>query len=579
MKSASPARPPHESHRPRCFLAAGVVILALGLPFTARSDEIDIPVFTDVTAQSGIRFTHINGAANQKDYIFETKGGGCGFLDYDNDGWMDILLVQGSTLERYRKGDNPRCALFRNKRNGTFEDVTEKAGLKQTGWGMGVTFGDYDNDGFADIYLTFLGPDVLYRNNGNGTFTDVTAKAGLADPRWSTSAGFGDYDGDGDLDLYVCNYIKVDFDNLPKPGSGPFCHYLGRAFLCGPRGLPGDTDALYRNNGDGTFTDVSRETGALDRDNLYGLAVVWADVDNDFDQDIYVANDDGPNLLFLNKGDGTFEEQGMLTGLAVSVDGRNQGSMGVDIADYDNDGLLDAFVTHFSNDYSTLYHNDGNLFFSDITAQTEMYTVEWLLVGWGARFLDLNHDGWKDIFHVNGHVAPFLAEGSFAEKYLQPATVYLNTKDGKFKHVTELAGPAVQEGRCSRGAAFADFDNDGDLDVLVANLNASPALLRTDRRDKNHWIMFRTVGRNKNRDGIGARITVLTGKLEQVWEIKRAVSIYSASDPRAHFGLGQATRVDLLKVRWPGGKTQEFKDIRADRHYVLDEDKGLSPGN
>jgi hypothetical protein len=536
-----------------------------------------VPQFTDQAAKAGINFHHINGPADRKDLIFEAKGGGLGFFDYDNDGWMDLLLVQGSTVEAHLQGKDGHCVLYHNKRDGTFEDVTEKAGLTHPGWGMGVSFGDYDNDGFTDIYLTFLGPNVLYHNNGNGTFTDVTEKAGVGDPRWSSSAGFGDYDRDGDLDLYVCNYITIDWNDLPKPGPGMFCTYLGRPVMCGPRGLPGARDTLYRNNGDGTFTDVSESSGAFDKDKLYGLGMVWADLDNDGDLDIFVGDDDGPNLLFINDGKGKFEEQGILSGLAVSVDGRNQGCMGIDAADYDNDGLLDAFVTNFSNDYSTLYHNDGDLFFSDVTGETELYTAEWLLVSWGTRFADFNHDGWKDIFHVNGHVTPFLLKEKMEEQYFEPPSFYLNDH-GTFHNVSKLAGPDMQIGKCSRGAAFADYDNDGDMDVAVANLNDTPQLLRNDRRDHNHWIMLRTVGRTSNRDGIGARITVTTGQLRQIWEIKRTLSIYSASDPRADFGLGEATKADLIKVQWPSGKVQEFRDVAVDAHYVVDEEKGLSKG-
>ena len=536
-----------------------------------------VPQFTDQAAKAGINFRHINGPADRKDLIFEAKGGGLGFFDYDNDGWMDLLLVQGSTVEAHMQGKDGHCVLYHNKRDGTFEDVTEKAGLTHPGWGMGVSFGDYDNDGFADVYLTFLGRNVLYHNNGNGTFTDVTEKAGVGDPRWSSSAGFGDYDRDGDLDLYVCNYITIDWNNLPKPGPGMFCTYLGRPVMCGPRGLPGARDTLYRNNGDGTFTDVSESSGAFDKDRLYGLGMVWADLDNDGDLDIFVADDDGPNLLFVNDGKGKFEEQGILSGLAVSVDGRNQGCMGIDAADYDNDGLLDAFVTNFSNDYSTLYHNDGNMFFSDVTGETEIYTASWLLVSWGMRFADFNHDGWKDIFFVNGHVTPFLMKEKMEEQYFQPPSFYLNDH-GTFHEVHKLAGPDMQIGKCSRGAAFADYDNDGDMDVAVANLNGSPTLFRTDRRDQNHWIMLRTVGRSSNRDGIGARITVTTGQLRQIWEIKRTVSIYSASDPRADIGLGDANKADLIKIQWPSGKVQEFRDVAGDAHYVVDEETGLSKG-
>jgi enediyne biosynthesis protein E4 len=540
------------------------------------SEQSPVPQFTDVTARSGIVFQHISGPVDRKDYIFEAKGGGVGLFDYDNDGWLDVFIVQGSTLERHKANDDPHGALYRNNRDGTFTDVTEKAGLTRRAWGMGVTFGDYDNDGWADVILTGLDSTTLYRNHGNGTFTDVTEKAGVGDRRWSSSAAFGDYDRDGNLDLYVCKYIKVDLDGLPAPGSGINCTYLGKPVMCGPRGLQGEVDALYHNNGDGTFSDVSQRSGAWDRDRLFGLGVVWADFDADADLDIYVADDDGPNLLFVNQGDGTFQEMGIASGLAVNADGLFQGSMGIDAADYDNDGRLDAMVTNFSNDYSTLYHNDGQLLFTDVTASADLIRPAWPFVKWGLMLADFDHDGWKDIFHVNGHVAPFLKAGGYAEAYFEPPSFFLNLKNGKFRDVRKEAGADLQVPMCSRGAAFGDIDNDGDIDVVVANLNGAPRLLRNDQSSANHWAMFRTVGRKSNRDGLGVRLTATTGALTQTWETKRGVSIYSASDPRAHFGLGQATRIDLLRVQWPSGKVQELRDIPADQHYLIDEEAGLA---
>ncbi len=564
----------------RCRTPALILasLCSLARPSTGAAPPAGaVPHFTDVTPKSGITFRHVNGTAERKDFVFEAKGGGLALLDYDNDGWLDLYLVQGSTVERYKAGNNLHGALYHNERNGTFVEVTEKAGLTRPAWGMGVTTGDYDNDGFVDLYLTNLGPNILYRNNGDGTFTDVTAKAGVGDPRWSASAAFGDYDRDGNLDLYVANYIKIDFDNLPRPGPGMFCTYLGRPVMCGPHGLPGESDVLYRNNGDGTFTDVTEKSGAVDRDKLYGLGVVWADFNNDGYPDIYVADDDGPNLFFVNQGNGAFREQGIVSGLAVSADGRNQGSMGIDAADYDNDGLLDAMVTNFASDYSTLYHNEGNLVFTDVVPGSALFEPEWPLVSWGLMIADFDHDGWKDIFHVNGHVTPFLLEVGYREQYYETPSFYLNLGNGRFRDALKDAGPDMQVGMCSRGAAFGDIDNDGDWDVVVANLNGTPKILRNDRQDGRHWAMFRAVGKKSNRDGLGVRLTATAGKLRQIWETKRGFSIYSANDPRAHFGLGQATSIDVLRVQWPSGKVQEFKDVAADRHYMIDEDAGLSP--
>jgi hypothetical protein len=544
------------------------------LPAAPDPPTRGIPKFTDVTEAAGIRFLHINGPADRKDYIFEAKGGGIGFFDYDNDGWLDLFLVQGATVETAGTERNELSRLFRNRGDGTFEDVTEAAGLTHRGWGMGVTFGDFDSDGWTDIFLTCLGPNVLYRNNGDGTFSDVTARAGVGDPRWSTSAAFGDYDGDGHLDLYVANYIDASVDRLPPRSD--VCTYLGRVVMCGPRGLPGSSDSLYRNQGDGTFREVSEESGAADPDRYFGLGVVWTDLDQDGDLDLYVANDATPNLLFVNQGNGRFEEMGFLSGLAVSGDGAMQASMGVDVADYDNDGLLDVFVTHFASDYSTLYRNLGNLIFKDVTGESRIQASEWLLVGWSTRFVDVNHDGWRDLIHVNGHVYPFLLEGGSREQYRQPATLYLNLRDGTFADVSSEAGADFMTGKVSRGAAFGDFDNDGDIDMAVANLNDSPRLLRNDRTDTNHWVMFRTAGEGPNPERLGATIRISAGGLRQLAEVRRCVGIYSASDPRVHFGLAGASILDEVEVRWPDGKISRFQQVPAGKHYLIHQQKGLS---
>ena len=531
--------------------------------------------FTDVTAESRLDFVHLNGEKYPKNYIFEAKGGGVAALDLDNDGWMDVVFAQGSTLERFRKGENPAPAVYRNRGDGTFEDVTGRAGLTARGWGMGVTAADFDNDGFADLYLTNLGPDVLYRNDGDGTFTDVTARAGVDVLGWSASAAFFDADNDGFLDFYVARYLDAGPDKLPEERGGGSCHYLGAPVLCGPRGIPGAPDAFYRNRGDGTFEERSETSGAIDRERYFGLGVVAADLDSDRDADLYVGNDATPNLLFVNRGGGRFDERGFPSGLAVSGDGNEQASMGVDAADYDNDGRLDLYATHFANDYSTLYRNLGGMEFEDVTARAHIRDTAW--VSWGTRFVDLDHDGWKDLVKVNGHVYPHLRGATSGESYEQPAlTVYLNNRDGTFRQALAEAGSAAAKPVVGRGAAFADFDNDGDVDVLVACLDSRPLLLRNDQSGERHWLMLRTVGRRCNRDGIGARVSVRTGPLEQVWEVKRSVGIFSASDPRAHFGLGAAARVDVLRVAWPSGKLDEFRDVAADAHYLVDEEKGLS---
>jgi len=534
-----------------------------------------IPHFVEVGDASGITFIHISGGIEEKPYIFETKGGGIGALDYDGDGWIDLFLVQGSTVERSLAGDDPHGMLLRNRGDWTFEDVTAAAGITHGAWGMGVTAADIDNDGLLDLYLTNLGPNFCYHNNGDGTFTEVAGKLGLADPRWSTSAAFADYDADGLLDLFIPNYLDVSPHKLPM--TNPLCQYRNVSVMCGPRGLPGAADALLHHNPDGTFSDVSRTSGVFDEEKLFGLGSVWGDLDNDGDLDLYVANDATPNALYVNQGGGVFEDYSFMSGLAVSIDGSEQASMGVDLADYDNSGRLAVYCTHFASDYSTLYRNDGNLEFQDATAAAKLMASEHSCISWGTRFVDLNHDGWKDIFHANGHVYPFIErKPELNEHFRQPHTLYLNNHRGQFVDASEQAGFDLRHGALGRGVAFADFDNDGDIDIAIANMNGSPQLFRNDLDSKNHWVMFRTRGRHSNRDGIGARLTVITGDLTQIWEIKRTVGIYSCSDPRAHFGLGAATSIDKLVVRWPRGEVQEFTDLAVDRHYLVDEAAGLS---
>jgi hypothetical protein len=532
---------------------------------------------TDVTAAAGITFANATGDPDRKDYIFEVKGGGVGALDYDGDGWMDLVFTQGSTLERERAGTSPGPALYRNRRDGTFEDVTRRAGLSRGFWGVGVAAADYDNDGWVDLYFTSLGDDVLYRNRGDGTFADVTEMAGIHAPAWTSSAAFGDFDRDGHLDVYVAGYLDVGPDKLPEGRAGGTCSYLGTPVLCGPRGLPGAADYFFHGNGDGTFSERSEASGARDEARYFGLGVVAADLDDDRDLDLVVGNDATPNYLFVNRGDGRFDERGFESGLAVSGDGNEQASMGVDTADYDNDGRLDVYVTHFANDASTLYRSLGKLLFDDQTRKARIQAPEWPLVSWGTRLVDLDHDGWKDIVHTNGHVYPHLRTPVGQETYEQPAlTIYRNDRDGSFTDVTAEAGPDAMQPALGRGAAFGDLDNDGDIDVVVARLDGRPIVLRNDGAF-GRWLMLRLVGRRSNRDAIGARVTVRVGALSQVWEIKRTVGIYSCSDPRAHFGLGGAGKADLVRIEWPGGKVAEFHDVPADRHYLVDEEGGLAP--
>lgn len=549
-----------------------LAFVGLFQPSTLAQDGV--PVFVDVTAAAGIRFEHVNGLPDEKNYIFEAKGGGAAFFDFDSDGWMDLYLVQGATVETVDRDQSLRPRLFRNLGDGQFEDVTDRAGFRPAFWGMGVSIGDYDNDGLADLYLTNLGPDILYRNLGDGRFEDVTARAGIEAGNWTTSAAFGDMDRDGDLDLYVTGYLDYLPSKLPPKTSD--CTYLGTPVLCGPRGLQGGRDYLYENNGDGTFTDVTLDRGAVDENRFFGLSVIWTDLNNDELPDILVGNDATPNLLFVNQGNGRFEEGAFLAGLAVSGQGGEQASMGVDAADYDNDGLLDVFFTHFAGDYSTVYHNEGDLYFRDVTSEVGLEVPEWNLVGWGTRFLDLNLDGWKDIIHANGHVYPYLKKADGKEAYEQPPSLYVNDRNGRFIDAASKAGTDFSRAEVGRGVAFADYDNDGDVDLLIANMNGRPRLLRNDRTDQHHWFGILLEGSGSNRDAIGALVTLVSGGLRQIWEVKRTVGIYSSSDPRAHFGLGNQDSVQSLEVRWPNGEEQRFENLPADRYYRLKEGEALA---
>lgn len=554
------------------------VLAGAGFAAMAPSPDGALPVFTDVTESSGVRFLHVSGTPEGEfSYIFETKGGGIAFFDYDGDGWQDLLVVQGSDVATARRGLARPPGLFRNRGDGTFEDVTARSGLAGGIWGMGVGVGDYDNDGDPDVYLTQLGPDRLYRNNGDGTFSDVTAAAGIQADTWTTSAAFGDYDGDGWLDLYVAGYLDYTADRLPP--DSPDCTYLGRPVPCGPRGLQGARDYLFRNRGDGTFEEVSLRTGAHDAYLYYGLGVLWSDLDDDGDQDLFVGNDATPNYLFVNQGDGTFTEEGLVSGLALSGDGMEQASMGVDAGDYDGDGRLDLFVTHFARDSSTLYHNEGEMTFTDVSAPAQLRVPEWPLVGWSTRFLDVDCDGRPDILHVNGHVYRFLRQPVEGEGLWQPPSLYWNGGDGTFADVSARVGKDFARGMMARGAAFGDFDNDGDYDVAVAQLGGPTRLLRLDRRDRGHWLMLRLEGRGQsNRDALGAKVWVNCGGKTWVQEVRRTVGIYSSSDPRLHFGLGSCERVERLEIRWPDGERQVVDGLAVDRHYVIVQGEEPRPG-
>jgi hypothetical protein len=530
--------------------------------------------FVDVTRAAGIDF-HLTCGGPEKRYILESMCGGVAFLDYDNDGWLDILLVNGSTLEDLRRGTSPASKLYHNNRDGTFTDVTAQAGINFRGWGMGVCVGDYDNDGWEDIYITHVGGGVLYHNKGDGTFRDVTAEAGVGNTgRWGTSCAFGDYDNDGYLDLYVANYVDLDLHHLPEFGSSVFCQYRGIRVSCGPRGLPGGRDRLYHNNRDGTFTDVTERLG-IDPHSYYGLGVVWFDYDNDGRLDLYVANDSSPSLLYHNNGDGTFTEVGVPAGVALSADGREQAGMGVDFGDYDNDGWLDLVKTNFSDDTNNLYHNNGNGTFDDLGGPAGFAAISGPFLGFGVRFFDYDNDGWKDIIVANGHVNPQVDAYQFGVTYAQRNLLFHNLQNGRFEEVGLRSGAVMRVPKVSRGLATGDFDNDGALDVLISHLDAAPSLLRNEGGNRSHSIRVKTVGSISNRDGFGARVQVVAGGWTQTDEVRANSSYLSASDPRLHFGLGRATRVDQILVRWPSGIIDTIENAVADAELVVAEGRGL----
>jgi hypothetical protein len=494
--------------------------------------------------------------------------GGVAFFDYDNDGDLDIYLVNSLTVDLVKTKGKTKSELYRNDGQGKFTEVGVKAGVSDIGWGMGVAIGDFNNDGFEDIYVTCLGPDHLFKNNGNGTFTDVTDKAGVSDRRWSTGASFLDYDRDGDLDLFVSNYVDFDVNNLPEFGQGQTCQYKSIPVQCGPRGLKGAGDSLFRNNGNGTFTDVSKAAGVSDPDGFYGLGVVTSDFDDDGWIDIFVANDSTPNFHYRNNGDGTFKEIGFNAGTAVNENGSEQGCMGATAGDYDHDGKIDLFVTNFADEYNTLYRNDGRNSFTDVSYAAKVAAVSLPHVGWGTKFFDYDNDGWVDLFVANGHVYPQLPS------YRQPRLLHRNNRDGTFTETAAEFGAILTENRASRGVAFGDIDNDGDMDLLITDLDGTPQLLRNDNGNANNSILIKTVGVKSNRSGIGARIKVVSGDLTQTEEVRSGDSYISQSDMRLHFGLEKRTKVDLIEVRWPSGTVDKITGVGANRIITVKEGQG-----
>ena len=536
-----------------------------GRPFLAR--------FTDVAAEAGLTHPTVYGGVDAKSYIVEVVGCGLAFLDYDNDGWLDVFVLSGTRLDAAPPEATNR--LYRNNRDGTFTDVTEKAGLTRSGWGSAVTVGDYDNDGFDDLFVTCYGQNVLYRNNGDGTFSDVTAKAGLRQDaaRYGSGCTWLDYDRDGHLDLFVATYLDTTLEKLPRPGQNADCRWKGVPVNCGPRGLPPGYVQLFHNNGDGTFTDVTRRSGLAAASGSYPMTAVAADYDNDGWPDIYVACDSTPSWLFRNQHDGTFQQEGLERGVALSEDGLEQAGMGIAVGDYDLDGNLDIFKTHFADDTNVLYRNDGKGYFNDSTIRAGI-GVETRYVGWGTGMIDLDNDGHPDLFVVTGGVYPEVERSQPAYPFHTPRLVFRNLGDGRFEELIEEAGPGVAAAHASRGCAFGDFDNDGDVDVLVMNMNEPPSLLRNDVSGGGHWLKVLLAGVTSNRSAIGARVIARYGDRVQAQEVSAQSSFYSASDRRLHFGLGTATSAELT-IRWPNGNTESIPRVDANQLVVVREGAGI----
>jgi hypothetical protein len=532
-------------------------------------------IFVDVASQAGLTAKTIYGDEHRNRYLLETTGSGAAFLDYDNDGWQDIFLVSGTRLDGLPPNLSSTNRLYHNNGDGKFSEVTEKAGLVRTGWGQAVCVGDYNNDGYVDLFISSFGKNALYQNNGTGTFTDVAEKAGVANnrSRWGSGCAFLDYDRDGHLDLFVASYIDLDLKTAPLPETGP-CLYKGVPVACGPPGLKGGVNMLYHNNGNGTFTDVSEKAGITKTNGTYGLGVLTADFDNDSWPDIYVANDSAPAALYHNNKNGTFTDIGIEAGCALSIDGKPQAGMGVTAGDYDRDGWLDIFKTNFSGDTSSLYHNMAKGLFEDVTFSAGMgVNTRWL--GWGCGFVDVDNDGWVDIFLVNGHVYPEVEKLTTETGYPQRKVLYRNLHDGRFTDVSDLAGEAVTEPNPSRGCAFGDYDNDGDIDMLINSVNAVPQLLRAESSNQNNWIKIKTIGVKSNRDGIGARIRCITEDGSQIDEVRSGGSYYSQNDLRVHFGLGKNKRVKSIEILWPSGHLETFRDIAANQVIVVKEKAGI----
>lgn len=552
-------------------------------PITAGGFVDGAPVvFEDSSKKAGLDVFHHRSGTTEKGTIIEAPGSGVALLDYDNDGWLDIYLLNGSTADAQRgKAPALRAMLFHNNHDGTFTDVTAKAGVANERWGFGVAIGDYDNDGWPDIYVANFGKNRLYHNNHDGTFTDVAEKAGVALGGWSAGPTWGDYDRDGLLDLFVSGYAKFDLDKPPVAGKNGIpegaCQFRGLNVFCGPRGLPGEGDHLFHNNGDGTFTEVTKRAGVSDPYGYYGFASVFVDFDDDGWLDLAVANDSVPNYLYRNRHDGTFEDVSYLSGFALSGDGREQASMGIAVGDYNRDGKLDFYITSFSDDYNTLYRNEGDGSFSDVTYQAGLSAPTIPFLGWGTGFLDFDNDGWLDLFVANGHVYPAVDRQDWGTTYAQRPQLFRNLDGARFQEVTAASGSGLADVITGRGAAFGDLFNDGHSDVVINNMDSTPTLLRNVLHNGNHWIKFKLIGGPKSpHDAIGAKVFVTAGGVRQRADVLSGGSYGSSSDQRVHFGLGAAAKVDRVEINWPSGSKEEVFIPAVDHIYTVIEGQGVT---
>ena len=555
------------------LLVSSAALTPAPTALTKANKPSPIADFTDIAEKAGLTMMNVFGGIDTKKYIIETTGTGVAIIDYDNDGWPDIFVVNGSRLEGFRAGNGPTNHLYHNNHDGTFSDVTAKSGLVATGWGQGVCAGDYDNDGWEDLYVTYYGKNRLYQNK-QGVFTEVAEKVGVAGSgkAWGTGCAFVDYNRDGRLDLIVANYVDFNLSTAPIPGGGTSCTWKGVPVMCGPRGLPATKNILYENRGD-AFADVSTKAHIKQTNGQYAFGVATIDFDEDGWPDIYVACDSAPNILYHNNRDGTFTDVAVMAGVAFNEDGREQAGMGTTVADFNGDGRLDIFKTNFSDDTPTLYRNNGDGIFSDVTFAAGL-GVHTQYLGWGTMFLDFDNDGWPDLILVNGHVYPEVDKYHLGSGYQEPRLLYHNNGNGSFSDVSAAAGPGINAVSSSRGLAVGDLWNNGQVSALISNMNAKLSLLVNAVRSDNHWISFKTVGTRSNRDGIGARITVNVSKRTLVDEVRSGSSYMSQSDLRVHFGLGTATKIDSVQVHWPSGLLERFDNLILDRIQTLKEGSG-----